>query len=392
MKKIIFLLSLLLLMSFSWKETVKKSKNTTVRFALWGGSENINKWIDNFVAKKVKELYGIKLVRVPLSDTEFAIKKLLKDKKRKRKDGPIDLLWVNGENFKVMKNNDLTFKSYLQNLPNIKYIDLKNSSIANDFGEPIDNKETPWGSAQMVFIYNKDKVKKPPKDFDAFKKWIKSNPGRFTYPSPPDFTGSAFLRLMLMHSNDFDEYSALASGKSHNIDQLTKKLWQFLSSIKSSLYKEGQIYPESISKVHQLYSDELIWITFDYYPTTAQRMIEKGVFPKNTGTFILGNKTLANTHYTSIPFNASNVEGAMVVSNFLISPLAQISKQDLSNWGDLNVLSLSSLSETQKKKLKKLKMGKATLSFKELNDSKVSELPAKYIPIIEKKWKKSIGK
>lgn len=392
MKKIFILIIVSICsLSMTWEQRVESSKGKTVNFALWGGSENINKWIDSYVAKRMKELYNITLKRIPLVDTEVAIKKLLRDKKLKRDKGSIDLLWVNGENFKIMKKNDLTLAAYLDKLPNLKYIDMKNKSISFDFTENIEGKETPWGSAQMVFIYNADKVKVAPKTTKDFKDWIIQNPGRFTYPSPPDFTGSAFLRLMLMQVNSIEKYNAVVS-KKEKVETLTRPLWSFLNEIKPSLYKKGKVHPESISKAHQLFSDEVTWITFDYYPTTAQRMIDKGVFPKNTKTFILNNRTLANTHYTAIPFNSKNPNAAMLLSNFLISPEAQISKQKLDNWGDLNVLNIKHLNKKEKNLLMSLDMGKATLSFDTLNSSKRSELPANVVPIIEKEWKSKVAR
>ena len=54
--------------------------------------------------------------------------------------------------------------------------------------------EAPYGRAQFVLEYDSAKVPNPPKNFAELKDWVKKNPGKFTYPKPPDFTGSAFIR------------------------------------------------------------------------------------------------------------------------------------------------------------------------------------------------------
>ena len=62
---------------------------------------------------------------------------------------------------------------------------------ADFIGEPVEGLESPWGSAQVVMIYDSKRTPDPPRSMGALIEWIRSNPGRFTYPAPPDFTGSA---------------------------------------------------------------------------------------------------------------------------------------------------------------------------------------------------------
>ena len=386
MIKVLSLLLLTTLFSFA-----APKKTQTVRFALWGGSENINNWIDGFVKKEVMKQFNIALERVPLSDTEIAIKKLLRDKKKKRKTGSIDLVWVNGENFKIMKDKNLTWKSYLSDLDNYKYLDQEDKSLFLDFGVKHEGAESPWGSAQMVMIYNSDKVDNPPKNLEQLKQWVKKNQGRFTYSSPPDFTGSAFIRLLFMHLNNDEVYNKLLSIFNREMyEENSKKLWAYLNEIKPYLYRRGKNYPQSLSKLHQLYSDEVLWMTFDYYPTSAQRLIDQGTFPKSTKTYVFNEGTLANTHFVSIPFNAPSKESARKVADFLMSPKAQLSKMDPKNWGDLTVLSTKKLSKKDRESFEALDLGGATLSLNILSRAKRAELPAAYVPLFEKDWKSKV--
>lgn len=367
------------------------AQEKTVRFAVWGGNENINGWIDGYVTDTLKEKHGISLIRVPLSDTQDAIQKLMRDKRLDRGNGSIDLLWLNGENFKAMKDNDLTWKPFLYELENAQYINLKDPTIANDFGIDHQGHEAPWGSAQMVFIYDSAKINSPPKNFAELVQWIKLNPGKFTYSAPPDFTGSAFIRQTLMNILGKEQYAALATDiTTEKLRDQLPKLWSVLNEIAPSLYRKGTFYPETVSKLHQHFSDGTIWITMDYYPSTAQRMIDKGIFPNTTKTFVLNEGALANTHYLTIPFNASHKESAKTTINFLLGIDAQASKLKPENWGDFSVLDLDRLPQEDVDRLNSIDLGNATLDLDILNDAKRQELPAQYIPIIEEEWKKNI--
>ena len=119
-----------------WRKIKSSGINKVVNFHAWGGSSNINKYIV-WVGKKLKENYNIKLNHVKIQDTSQAVKKVLYDKiAKKNKDGSIDLIWINGENFSAMlKNGLLHKKNWIYDLPNAQNINLgKNSSLMYDFG------------------------------------------------------------------------------------------------------------------------------------------------------------------------------------------------------------------------------------------------------------------
>ena len=59
-------------------------------------------------------------------------------------------------------------------------------AIANDFGVPVDGCELPWNTVQFAFATDSAKVAEPPADMAGLIAWIKANPGRFTYPAPPE--------------------------------------------------------------------------------------------------------------------------------------------------------------------------------------------------------------
>ncbi len=87
-------------------------------------------------------------------------------------------------------------------------------------------------------IYDSAKVPTPPTDAASLVAWIKANPGKFTYPAPPDFTGSVFVRQMLYYVNGGYQDLLGAFGQA-KYDALAPKLWDLLNGLKPSLWRQG---------------------------------------------------------------------------------------------------------------------------------------------------------
>ncbi len=118
----------------SWDEIVQTARGSEVSFYMWGGSTEINAWIDMVVAKGLKADYDITLKRVPMDASVF-VNKLLAEKQANRESGVIDLLWINGENFRNAREAELLWGPYTDRLPNFSsFVDPV--SAAADFGYP----------------------------------------------------------------------------------------------------------------------------------------------------------------------------------------------------------------------------------------------------------------
>ena len=79
-------------------------------------------------------------------------------RKRRRastEGGSVDLIWINGENFAAMKNAGLLYGPFAESLPNFRFVDVEGKpTVRSDFTVPVDGLESPWGMAQIVFIYD----------------------------------------------------------------------------------------------------------------------------------------------------------------------------------------------------------------------------------------------
>lgn len=369
-------------------KVVEGARGTTVRWFFWSGDGTINRYVDEYVIPTVNQRFGITLVRVPVDDPAIAINRLLAEKRAGKTDGVVDLLWVNGENFRTGKAEGLFFGPFASRLPNLRFVDGQDQAVRLDFGVATDGYESPWNRAQFVFIYDTEKVPEPPRSLEALTKFIEANPGRFTYPAPPDFTGSAFLRHVLY---GLAKTPAELSGPLDDArwSALSPRLFGVLDSWKPHLWQQGRTFPESSSRLHQLFAQGEVWLSMSYGPETASSRIREGLFPASTRTFMLERGTIANTNFVAIPFNSQNAGAAMVVADFLLSPEAQLKKQDPAVWGTHSVLDVQRLPPEVRAQFLAQPRGPATLSPAELRANALPELDPSWIDRLEASWREA---
>ena len=372
--------------SMSWDEIVAEARGQTVYFNMWGGSATRNTYINDFVARTVKILYGVELKQVPVTDTVVVVNKVVGEKQAgKIKDGSVDLVWINGENYRTMREANLLFGPWSDLAPTAKWIDWDDPSVAYDFGYPVQYYESPWGSAQFVVEYDSAKVSSPPPTIDGLFTWMRANPGRFTYPAPPDFTGSVFVRHIFYWAAGGPK-RLLGPFNEGVYNEVAPKAWKALNDIKPALWRRGTTYPESAPKHLDLFADGEVWFNMNYSPGRAANMIVTGRYPRSVRTYVFDSGTIGNTNYVAIPFNSPNKAGAMVVANFLISPEAQFEAAKPDVLGQVTPLSIQRLSKVWQDKFATLQRHEATLSPEILNRKKLPELQATWLTRIEKDW------
>lgn len=375
----------------SWETILKESKGTTVSFYGWGGSEATNKWIDNYLAKELKNKYDINLKRVPM-DIDNILNKLLGEKQANNDKGTIDVVWINGENFLSAKKNSLLYGPFTNQLPNMKkYVNQDGADIKMDFGQPTEGYEAPYGKAQFVMVYDGDKVKSMPKDYKAFMELAKANPGKLTYPAPPDFTGSAFVRNIIYDMVGYEKFTNMKADK-ETVQKEIQPAINYLKELKPYLWNKGKTYPANIAMLDNLYSEKAVINTMSYNPNSITQKMINGSFSPSTQTSVFDKGTIGNTHFLAIPYNSQNKPAAMAVIDFILSYEVQSSKYKPEAWGDLPVFDNNKLSQTQKEELKKIKLGAGVLPQDVLLNHRVPEMPANLVPIIEKIWQENITK
>ena len=376
----------------NWMEVLERARGQTVDWYMYGGFASTNNYVNGYLAPRLKELYGVKLRQVPIKDIAEVVSKILVEKQAGKKvGGEVDLMWINGENFRTCKKNDLLYGPFADWLPNQKLVDWNLASVSNDFGEPVEGMESPWGSAQVVMIYDTKRTPNPPLTVADLLAWISENPGRFTYPAPPDFTGSVFVRHIFYHvSGDVNYWQGNFTDQ--RFDKVAGQTYNLLADLAPKLWRQGETYPQSPVQLHQLLADGEVDFAISYHPAKASEMIHDGLYPDTVRTFVFKEGTISNTHFVAIPFNASDKEGAMVVANFLISPEAQWQKANPEVWGDLPAIDIQRLDPEWQNKFKNLPRGVATLSDEELQSHRLPEPPSEILIRLEKGWDRHVLK
>jgi len=376
--------------SLTWDDIVAEARGSDIYWYMWGGSESINRFVQQFVAMRLRDEFDIGLEMVPVTDASVYVSKVLGEQQAGRvSGGSVDLVWINGENFRSMREAGLLFGPYDDKLPNLGYVDTSDASVANDFGFPVEGYESPYGSAQMVMIYDNARVASPPSSVAELLDWIRANPGRFTYPAPPDFTGSAFIRHLFYYVAGGYE-RLLGPFDQVTFDEVAGETWALLNELEPYLWRSGRTYPESLTQQQQLFANREVDFDMSYNPSGAANLVSQGRYPEGARTFVFDEGTIGNTHYVAIPFNASNKAAALVLANFLLSPEAQYQKADPENWGDLPVVSVGRLPDEWQTRFAELPRPPSVLSDDVLQAHRIPELQSRWLDAIERGWVENV--
>jgi len=373
-----------------WTKIEKAAAGQTVYFNAWGGSENINAYLD-WVGEEMQARHGVTVTQVKLEDTASAVSKVIAEKAAGRDEGgSVDLIWINGENFASMKQQNLLLSpGWASALPNWKYVDVENQpTILSDFTEPTEGLESPWGGAKMVFFYDGARTDQSglPDNTAQLLDWAKRNPGRFSYPAPPDFIGSSFLKQVLSEVID-DRAKLLKPIDEASFERDVEPLFAYLDALHAVAWRSGKTFPQNYPDMKQKLADGELDIIFAFNPAEASAAIASGELPDTVRSFTFSGGTLGNTHFVAIPYNASAKEGALLVANFLISPEAQLRKQDPKYWGDPTVLSVVKLPDADRAAFQGLDLGVATLKPDKIGPILV-EPHASWMERIETEWRR----
>ena len=372
----------------SFDDMKKEAKGSTVTFYGWGGDEVLNKWLDDVFAPDMKEKYDIKMERVPM-DIDQILSQLSGEMEANKKDGDIDMIWINGENFKSAKEKNMLYGPFTDKLPNFsKYIDTKSEDVNYDFAYPIKGYEAPYGKAQFVFMKDNAVAKETPKNAEDFLEFCKKYKGKVTYPKLPDFTGSVFVRNIIYETcGGYEQFMDMKADKA-TVKKAIQPALDYLKKLNPYLWNGGKSFPDSSTKCEKMYSDGELVMYMTYGAYDAAVGIDNGTYPKTTQTFQFDKGTIGNTNFMAIAANSDNKAGAMVAINEMMSPEIQASRYK--EMKTLPVVSYDKLSDDQKKEFDNVDLGKGVIAQDELLSKRLPEMPAQLVPIIEEIWQEEV--
>jgi putative thiamine transport system substrate-binding protein len=370
-----------------WAALEAKARGQTVYFNAWAGSPIINAYVQ-WAGQEVQQRFGITLEHVKISDAAEVVKRVRSEKAAgKLSGGSVDMVWINGENFLAMKREQLLFGPFAERLPSFAAVDVLGKPTTRlDFSEPVEGMEAPWGMAQLTFFADKKRVPQAPLSLQALLAFARANPGRVSYPRPPDFHGTTFLKQALLDLNT--ERSALYRPVTPDaLARASAPLWAFLDALHPQLWRAGRQFPNNASAVRQMMADGELLLALTFNPNEAANEIAAKRLPASVYSFQFSAGTVGNTHFLAIPFNASAKEGAQVLINFLMSPQAQARKADIAHWGDPTVLAMDKLTPAER-----ARFGSGSLPGQ--LDKSAPALPephGSWVDPLEKEWARRYG-
>jgi putative thiamine transport system substrate-binding protein len=292
----------------------------------------------------VQRSHGIQLEHVKITDTAEAVKRVRAEQQAGRTaGGSVDMLWINGENFLTLKKEGLLFGPFAEQLPNYRWVDTQGKPTTRiDFSEPVDGMEAPWGMAQFTFFADRQRVPQPPRHMAALLAFARAHPGRFTYPRPPNFHGTTFLKQALLETTG-DRTPLYQPFMAGALERTTAPLWAYLDALRPHLWRGGRQHPQNAAAIRQMVADGELLIGLTFNPNEAANEIAAGRLPPSVHSWQSEQGAVGNTHFLAIPVNASAPQAAQVVINFMLSPQAQARKADITVWGDETVLAVHRL-------------------------------------------------
>jgi len=371
MRMLVLLLSLLALVTSpaqaaapepqDWSTVLADARGQTVYFHAWAGDPQINGFIV-WAGEQLQAQFGVALQHVKIGDTGESVSRVLAERMAGNEDqGSVDLLWLNGENFAALKSGDLLFGPFAESLPNFALVqaDLY-PEMREDFTIPVEGYESPWTRSRLVFYHDTALLPEPPLSMTALLDWSVANPGQFTYPRPPDFLGSTFLKQALLELAG-DSAALYKPVDPIRFDEVSAPLWAFLDALHPTLLRGGRSFPGNGGELRRMLGDGEIALAFSFSPAEASAGILAGELPPSVRTYVPSGGSIGNVSFLAIPFNATAKAGAMVAANYLLSPEAQARAYSPEVMGSTTVLSMDALSPEDRERFSRIDPGIATL-------------------------------
>lgn len=372
-----------------WGQVLRQAREQTVNWYMYGGDSTLNTFVNGYLADRL-EKFGVKVNEVKVTDTSDAINTMLGEKQAgKATGGSVDAVWVNGENFATGMQAKLWACGWPRRLPNAKYVDFTNLAVSHDFGTPVRGCEAVWQQADSALVYDSAKLGRADvASLSALFDWAKKHPGQFTYPAPPDFTGSMVVRTIL-YGTVADPAKLAGPFNASTYRSVTPRLWQRLNAIAPSLWRGGSTYPQSQDQVQQLYSNGEIAAFFTYGPGAVADQVRKGLYPTTTREAVPSVGNIANFSFLGIPANAAHRAGALVLANVLEDPATQLALYKAE--GIYPGIDLAKTSAGVRQRFAAVPTSPSVLPLPALTRHALPELDPRYVTALEKDWRTQVA-
>lgn len=379
-----------------WSDVLAAARGQTVNWYLWGGSDSINTFVDTTYGPALEQQYGITLHRVPVADTVDAVNQVIAETTAGKKDGSVDLIWINGENFATLKTKGLLYDGWARAIPNAVLVDWDNPAVARDFGNDVGSAESPWSSAQFQLVYDTARTSPAslPRSYAKLKTWACANPGRFTYlaPGPGAFQGTRFVKGALYELSGGP--AAWQTFDQATWDEWSPVLWSYLEDLKPCLWRNGDTYPKDENELHKLFANGEVDFTITQAAVGPGSLIADGLVPATAKAYAFDANSIGDFNYVAIPSNASNKAAAMVLANLILDPAMQARQIVPANGFGLGfAIDPNKVTDTAARQAltdAAAQLGAAAADPAELARALVGDAASAYQDLVETEWRRQL--
>ena len=378
--------------SMDWNDVIAEANGQTVTFHFSGGNIKHNNFVCEYVHNRLMSKYNVGVNCVLIESTMAAVNQVIGEYNAGRvDDGSIDMIWINGNSYYTLRQANLLFGPYAAQLPNAKYIAEDNPGWTQDFGNPVEGYESHWGHGKFILFYDSDSVSNPPGTVDELLTWICDNPGRFTYPVLPTFTGRRFVtEIFYRATGGVDQWiGEFSPAMKANWDEKSPALWDALNKIEPCLWRKGSTYPTDRAPLDELYANGEVDFGMATGAFLAASRTAEGIFPPSTVAMVFDDGTVSDTHYVGIMRNSPNKAGALLLANELQDPEVQLYYADPATRGDIPAVSIALLPDDVAAKFRALDFGAGALTPEDMNKA-LPGIGTELIKLIEEGWQKNV--
>jgi putative spermidine/putrescine transport system substrate-binding protein len=306
------------------------------------------------------------------------------------KNGELDLLLLQDDEFRKFKEKQFLYPDIADKVLNFKdNINVLELDVNSEHGYPLDGFGVAFGRTQFVLMFDEDELETYPIDTTELLDFAKENPDTFTYPNPmTDETGGEFIRTVIYELIGQEKVETLFLGEitETELEIMIKPALDYLKRLDAYILKDEGIYFKSIESVDQAFKDGLLYYSMSQDFAYAVDAINNETYPDGARSFIFENGTIMDTMYFAVPMNASNKTGAIVAINEMLSIQLQLDKYTPSNWGNLPIVDLNLMNESDAASFGKASVKRNTVRVEELAFARYNELPMSVIEMINKLW------
>lgn len=181
--------------------------------------------------------------------------------------------------------------------------------------------ELPYRGSQVLLAYNSEVVaaEDVPTTYAELIEWIQANPGQFVYNRPDrGGSGAAMVTRAIFEVTGRDPSVFIPGTADETLIGQFPAAWELLGSIHDSIYENGS-YPAGNTPVLELLANGSVSMITAWSDQSLQAY-NLGILPETTAFAQLQDLPFTGGYtYASIPSNASNLEGALALADFLLS-------------------------------------------------------------------------